>query len=115
LRPEAILISPSSVRTAQAQAVGPCPSTPFRSALPPRRILSAISSRVVVGNLLEQRLQPRGGVATAELAAGDGDERHDLPHRRARERLIGSKEVREGERPLLDAVTGGACDRRDRA
>ncbi len=36
-RAEATLISPSSVRTAHAQAVGPWTSTPFESAIPPRR------------------------------------------------------------------------------
>ena len=37
LRAEATLISPSGVRIAQAQDVGPWTSTPFESAMPPRR------------------------------------------------------------------------------
>ncbi len=38
LRPDATLSRPSSVRTAHAQDVGPCTSTPFSSAIPPSRI-----------------------------------------------------------------------------
>jgi hypothetical protein len=45
LRPEATFSSPSSVRTATAQAVGPCTSTPFCSAIPPSRTFSAAMSR----------------------------------------------------------------------
>ena len=37
---------PSGRRTAHAQAVGPCTSTPLRSAIPPRRSFSAIALRV---------------------------------------------------------------------
>ncbi len=43
-RPEATFSSPSSVRTATAQAVGPCTSTPFWSAIPPSRIFSSASA-----------------------------------------------------------------------
>ena len=39
LRADATLISPDGVRIAHAHAVGPCTSTPFESAIPPRRIL----------------------------------------------------------------------------
>ena len=39
LRALATLISPESVRIAQAQEVGPCTSTPLTSAIPPKRIL----------------------------------------------------------------------------
>src|SRR5690242_1367321 len=81
----AIFSLPSSVRTAHAQAVGPCTSTPFPRAIPPRRSLSLLTlSSVVLGQALEERLQSRRGIPARQLAAVDGDDRHDLAHRRAR-------------------------------
>src|SRR5581483_9931825 len=43
--PDATLSSPSGVRTATAQAVGPWTSTPFWSAIPPRRSFSSLMAR----------------------------------------------------------------------
>src|SRR3989454_4162409 len=43
LRWAATFSCPSSVRIAQAQAVGPCTSTPFASAIPPSRSFSSVT------------------------------------------------------------------------
>ena len=48
---------------------------------------------------------------SAELAAVDRDDRHDLADRRARERLVCGEQLRHGERSLADAVAGRARDR----
>ena len=48
LRPEATFTSPSSVRTAAAQCVGPCTSRPLRSAMPPSRSLSSGTGAVIL-------------------------------------------------------------------
>ena len=48
------------------------------------------------------------GLAARNFPAVDGDHRHDLAHRRARERLLRARERREGERALAHAVAGFA-------
>ena len=40
-RSDTTFSSPDGVRTAHAHAVGPCTSTPFASAIPPRRTFSS--------------------------------------------------------------------------
>ena len=92
LRPDATLTSPSSLRTAHAHAVGPCTSTPFASAIPPRRILSARSqpwSERSLGGLASQRgLQLVGRRAAADRPAVERGHGHHLAHGRRRERLV---------------------------
>ena len=121
LRPEATWSVPSASRTAQPQAVGPCTSTPFCSAIPPSRIVS-IAERVAPASarprssarsreLAQRLLELVRRRAALERAAVELDQRHDLADGRRRERLLRGEQRLERVRALLDRV----AERRARA
>src|SRR5262249_13200522 len=116
---------PSSVRTAQAQEVGPCTRTPFERAIPPSRTFSpmaaAYPSRGDRPSLrgagegaqpLLERPRSRARRAVAERATAERDRRQQLADRGRRERLVGGPQLVDRERPLLDPVAdaGGEFD-----
>src|SRR5947209_2892121 len=81
LRAEATFSSPSSVRIAHAQALGPCTRTPFASAIPPSRIFSsAIAQSVAVrsGSRAEEVVRGVAQPIDSELQVLD---RHPLVRR----------------------------------
>src|SRR5262249_35693571 len=111
---------PSEVRTAQAHEVGPCTSTPFTRAIPPRRIFSSLlrsgcspcggdplpggrGARAKRG--LERSRGLAGGAGSYGLSVelDDGD---DLADRRRGEGLLRAREMVERVGALLDAVAG---------
>ena len=111
LRSAATFSSPSSVRTAQAHDVGPCTSTPFASAIPPRRILSAIACQG------SRRRPPRAAPAAAERRRRGASSRPSTATTGMISRtaeLVNASSARrrcgERERALLDAVAGRACE-----
>ena len=89
LRSAATFSVPSGRRTAHAHEVGPCTSTPFRSAIPPRRSFSSAIAFSVAPLSSKRRLERRGGLAARDRLAVQLDDRHQLAHRRRRERLLG--------------------------
>src|SRR3954451_15481170 len=75
LRPEAVAIEPSRRRTDAAQCVGPWTSRPLRSAMPPRRSLSATED--LLADVAEEgRRVPE--VAHVDALVGGVDQRSRL-------------------------------------
>src|SRR5438874_781368 len=111
LRSAATLTCPSSVRIAQAQAVGPCTSTPFGSAIPPRRTLSSAMPEgypAASGRRCptQRRLELLGRGATRDGPAVELHRGHDLANGRGREQLVRVVQVPARERSFLDRPRG---------
>src|SRR4051812_23245161 len=98
LRPEAVAIVPSRRRTAAAQCVGPWTRRPLRSAMPPRRSLSATEE--VLADVAEERRR-EAEVAHVDALVGRVDER----------RRVVEGHVALGEEAVGDAVREGGAER----